>query len=51
MHPGWVRTDMGGKSAPLDPPASIAGMRRVIAGLGKRDNGRFLDHEGRELPW
>lgn len=51
MHPGWVRTDMGGAQAPLAVHESVASMRRVIAGLGPADNGAFLDHDGRRLPW
>jgi NAD(P)-dependent dehydrogenase (short-subunit alcohol dehydrogenase family) len=51
LHPGWVRTDMGGASAPVAPEASIAGLRRVIAGLGKADSGRFYDYEGKSIPW
>jgi NAD(P)-dependent dehydrogenase (short-subunit alcohol dehydrogenase family) len=51
MHPGWVRTDMGGSGAPLDPPTSIAGMRKVIAGLQKSDNARYLSYDGSQLPW
>ncbi|MSO71180.1 MAG: SDR family oxidoreductase [Alphaproteobacteria bacterium] len=51
MHPGWVRTEMGGLSAPLSPEASVANMRRVIARLGSADSGRFWNHDGAELPW
>lgn len=51
MHPGWVRTDMGGQQAPLSVEESVAGMLRVIAGLGVNDSGRFLDYEGRDIPW
>ncbi len=51
LHPGWVRTDMGGREAPLKPKDSIAGMRRVIERLGPSDTGRFYDHTGAELPW
>jgi NAD(P)-dependent dehydrogenase (short-subunit alcohol dehydrogenase family) len=51
MHPGWVRTDMGGAGAPLAPEASIAGMRKVIAGLNRRDSGRFLGYDGADIPW
>ena len=51
MHPGWVRTDMGGPKAPLSAEESAAGMRRVIAGLTLADSGRFLQWDGQELPW
>ena len=51
LHPGWVRTDMGGPAAPLDPPTSAAGLARVIGRLGPDDTGRFLNYDGRELPW
>jgi NAD(P)-dependent dehydrogenase (short-subunit alcohol dehydrogenase family) len=51
IHPGWVRTAMGGPSAPLTPEASVGGMRRVIAGLGMASSARFWNHDGTELPW
>jgi NAD(P)-dependent dehydrogenase (short-subunit alcohol dehydrogenase family) len=51
LHPGWVETDMGGKNAPLQPPESIAGMRRVLDRARIEDSGRFLAYDGRELPW
>jgi hypothetical protein len=51
LHPGWVRTDMGGAGAPLSPEESVAGMRRVIAGADARSSGRFFDFSGEEIPW
>jgi NAD(P)-dependent dehydrogenase (short-subunit alcohol dehydrogenase family) len=51
MHPGWVRTDMGGSNARLSPEESVGGMLDVIAGLTLDDTGRFLTHDGGELPW
>lgn len=51
MHPGWVRTDMGGSNARLSPEASVTGMLNVISDLTPDDSGRFLSHDGRELPW
>jgi NAD(P)-dependent dehydrogenase (short-subunit alcohol dehydrogenase family) len=51
LHPGWVRTDMGGANATLSPEASVTGMRKVIAGLTAADSGRFLNHDGSEIPW
>ena len=51
LHPGWVRTDMGGKEAPLVPSTSIAGMRRVLEDFTLTDSGCFLNYDGSELPW
>lgn len=51
MHPGWVRTDMGGPGATLSPEESVAGMRRVIDGAGPEASGRFWQWNGTELPW
>jgi NAD(P)-dependent dehydrogenase (short-subunit alcohol dehydrogenase family) len=51
LHPGWVQTDMGGRGAPLKPPESIAGMRKVIAGLERSDTGSFINYDGSPLPW
>ena len=51
LHPGWVKTDMGGKGADLEPHESVAGMRRVIAGLSMAKSGTFLSYRGDEIPW
>jgi NAD(P)-dependent dehydrogenase (short-subunit alcohol dehydrogenase family) len=51
MHPGWVRTDMGGTSAPLTVAESVTGMRQVIAGLTPAAHGRFWTWQGREHSW
>jgi NAD(P)-dependent dehydrogenase (short-subunit alcohol dehydrogenase family) len=51
LNPGWVRTDMGGAGAPLDVKDSIRDMLKVIHGATARDNGKFLDLDGSELPW
>lgn len=51
MHPGWVKTDMGGRGALLTPAESISNMRKVIDRIGQADSGKFLDHTGEPLPW
>jgi NAD(P)-dependent dehydrogenase (short-subunit alcohol dehydrogenase family) len=51
LHPGWVRTDMGGAGAPLLPPQSVEGMLSVIDGLKPSDTGKFLDYEGKPIAW
>ena len=51
VNPGWVRTDMGGARAPVTPHDSVAGMLRLIAGLERRDSGRFFDYSGAAMAW
>jgi NAD(P)-dependent dehydrogenase (short-subunit alcohol dehydrogenase family) len=51
LHPGWVRTDMGGAAASLSVQESVAAQRRVLAGLTARDHGGFLDPQGQTIPW
>jgi len=51
MHPGWVKTDMGGAQAPTERLDSVRGMIAVIKGSTIKDSGRFLDFRGKELPW
>ncbi len=51
LHPGWVKTDMGGPNAPVSIDESIEGMTQVIHTTDIRDTGRFLNYDGKELPW
>ena len=51
LHPGWVRTDMGGPAADIDTQTSVNGMKTVIAGLTLRDTGKFMVYDGSTLPW
>lgn len=51
LHPGWVRTDMGGPRADIDAVTSVTGMRQVIAGLDASKSGRYWMYNGEELPW
>jgi NAD(P)-dependent dehydrogenase (short-subunit alcohol dehydrogenase family) len=51
MHPGWVRTDMGGAGADLDVTQSVSDMRATVAGLRAEHNGTFLNHDGQTLAW
>jgi NAD(P)-dependent dehydrogenase (short-subunit alcohol dehydrogenase family) len=51
LSPGWVRTDMGGSEAPLDPPTAIAGMRKVLADVTPADSGSLIHYDGRRLEW
>ncbi|MGI9658233.1 MAG: SDR family NAD(P)-dependent oxidoreductase [Gaiellaceae bacterium] len=51
VHPGWVRTDMGGSSAPLSMDESAAAIVDVVSGLTIQDTGRFLRWDGTDHPW
>lgn len=51
MHPGWVKTDMGGSEAPLDVETSARGMtEQVLRAIGQGGH-RYLDYQGNPLPW
>jgi NAD(P)-dependent dehydrogenase (short-subunit alcohol dehydrogenase family) len=54
LHPGWVRTDMGGAQAAIDPERSVSGMRQVLAQAAASHesfNGRFFQYDGTSLDW
>ena len=51
LHPGWVKTDMGGSNAPMDIPQSVSQMRETIARFTLAQTGEFLRYDGKELPW
>ena len=51
MHPGWVRTDMGGRSATLNVETSVRGMVAVLEGRRGQRGCVFLDHTGATVPW
>ena len=51
VHPGWVRTDMGGDEADLSVAESAAGLVELIDSLTMDHSGRFWTWEGRELSW
>ena len=51
LHPGWVRTDMGGQSAAVSVEDSAAGVVAVIEAQSGAHQHRFLSYTGEELPW
>ena len=51
LHPGWVKTDMGGESAKLEIPDSIQRMIQVISDLNLETSGSFVNYEGNKLEW
>jgi NAD(P)-dependent dehydrogenase (short-subunit alcohol dehydrogenase family) len=51
LDPGWVKTRMGGPSAPTPPEQSVGEMRRLIERLGPEDSGAFLKRDGSRHGW
>ena len=51
LHPGWVKTEMGGDNAPLTTQASAEGILDVVTRSGEADSGKFFNYSGKELPW
>lgn len=51
MHPGWVKTDMGGAEAPLDIETSCRGMVEQVTRAAGQGGHRFIDYQGETLPW
>lgn len=51
VHPGWVKTEMGGDGAQLKPEESAAGLLKLIDKLDLNSTGKFLAWNGKELAW
>ncbi|MBO1270271.1 SDR family oxidoreductase [Shewanella sp. 4t3-1-2LB] len=51
IHPGWVRTDMGGPHGLIDTATSAQGIKALLERLTPQDSGKFFDYQGRQLAW
>ena len=51
LHPGWVKTRMGGEHAPVELNESVDGMLNLIDNHTLEDSGRFVQYDGVDLPW
>lgn len=51
LHPVWVKSVMGGSNSASNVHDSATGLLEVIDSLTLKDTGRFLDYEGKTLPW
>lgn len=51
LHPGWVKTEMGGPEATIDRKTSVSGMRKVIEKFSLAGSGTFYNYDGKVIPW
>ena len=51
LHPGWVRTDMGGPHGEISVEQSCAMLRRILGECDITDSGKFFDIDGSVIPW
>jgi NAD(P)-dependent dehydrogenase (short-subunit alcohol dehydrogenase family) len=51
IHPGWVKTDMGGENAPIMPGDSAKGIYNLLISVNESNTGKLLDFQGNKLPW
>ncbi|KAI8974766.1 hypothetical protein BD414DRAFT_497390 [Trametes punicea] len=51
LCPGWVKTDMGGKNARLEPEESIRSILKIVTSATTDDSGKYLRYNGEVIPW
>jgi len=51
LHPGWVKTEMGGPDAEITTRECVTGLFNILLALKAKDSGRFIDIDGKDIPW
>lgn len=51
LHPGWVKTDMGGRNAPIEPTESAKQIKKLLDSVTLKQSGMFLSYDGSKIPW
>lgn len=51
LHPGWVKTEMGGPNALITVDQCVDGIVKLLQSLNESHNGAFLDYTGKKMDW
>ncbi|VAW52190.1 Short-chain dehydrogenase [hydrothermal vent metagenome] len=51
LHPGWVKTEMGGPNAEITTSECVEQIFNNLSTLTINDSGRFIDIDGSDIPW
>ena len=51
LHPGWVRTEMGGPNAQISTGTSTSGLKSTLEAAGLNQSGKFVEFNGGDIPW
>jgi len=51
MHPGWVKTDMGGPNAEISTSECVQQLKNILSGLTLEKSGSFFEIDGSIIPW
>lgn len=51
LHPGWVKTEMGGPNAEITTAQSVSGLKKILQSAGPDQTGQFIEHDGNNIPW
>ncbi len=51
LHPGWVKTDMGGPNAEISTDESVSGLKSILQSAGRQQSGQFIEFNGNSIPW
>jgi NADP-dependent 3-hydroxy acid dehydrogenase YdfG len=50
VNPGWVKTQLGGRNAPMLPSLSAEGIKEVVENLVRENWGKSFNYNGTSLP-
>ena len=51
LHPGWVKTDMGGPNAEINTEQCVKQLRTTLGKMTLQNSGNFFEIDGSTIPW